>query len=94
MSRLSKSELEQYDIEELQNICISSKMKINESNNKSFLIKIILWKDKQTEKFTLGKYKETKKEPQPYVSVECQLFNSDDENDNYMPGDEMKNMRV
>lgn len=56
MSRLTKTELEEYDIEILKNIVQESSINVNTNTmNKKILIQIILWKDKQTEKFPIKK---------------------------------------
>ena len=64
MSRLSEAELESYDLEVLHNIAKEAGMNSNMINtmNKDFLIKIILFKDKQTEKWAVGEYHKYKEE--------------------------------
>ena len=62
MSRLTEKELESYDIEIVKNIALEGSINSNMINtmNKDFLIKIILWKDKQSEKWAIGEYLEYK----------------------------------
>ena len=55
MSRLTKTELEEYNIEVLKDIIREGNINIKDNSNKKFLIQIILWKDKQTEKWPIKK---------------------------------------
>lgn len=72
MARISEGELDSYDIELLKNMCIETNINENMINtmNKNFLIKLIMWKERQTEKFAVGEYEKYKQtlEKQPEKS--------------------------
>lgn len=62
MSRISQTELEGYNIEMLKNMCRDCNMDNNSLNtdNKEWLIKIIMFKERITCKWLIGGYLEYK----------------------------------
>lgn len=75
MSRISESELEGYDIEFLKKMCLEVDVNENliKTLNKNFLIKIIMWKEKQSEKWAIGEYEKYKEKLEKSKQLEPKL---------------------